>query len=76
MFGLNGENFIKTMINEGKTHDEVRLVNMCETEKYGLSKAARLFNSRLDKKKLTKAGFMMRPAWQDAVSRYLNEAWL
>lgn len=131
VFGLNGKNFIKTMINVGKTHDEVRVVNdqigtptytfdlarllvdMCETEKYGyyhatneggyiswydfcqefyrqyglktkvtpvstkeygLSKAARPFNSRLDKSKLVEAGFMPLPIWQDAVSRYLKEA--
>lgn len=133
VFGLNGKNFIKTMINVGKTHDEVRVVNdqigtptytydlarllvdMCETEKYGyyhatneggyiswydfccefyrqyglntkvtpvtteeygLSKAARPFNSRLDKSKLTENGFKPLPAWQDAVSRYLKEAQL
>lgn len=141
VFGLNGKNFIKTMINVGKTHDEVRVVNdqigtptytydlarllvdMCETEKYGyyhatnaevmnknvgcktgyiswydfccefyrqyglktkvipvtteeygLSKAARPFNSRLDKKKLIENGFKPLPTWQDAVSRYLREA--
>ena len=140
VFGLNGKNFIKTMINVGKTHDEVRVVNdqigtptytfdlarllvdMCETEKYGyyhatnaevtdenagcktgyiswydfccefyrqcslktkvipvttkeygLSKAARPFNSRLDKEKLVKNGFEPLPTWQDAVSRYLKE---
>ena len=143
VFGLNGKNFIKTMINVGKTHDEVRVVNdqigtptytydlarllvdMCETEKYGyyhatnaevtdentgcktgyiswydfccefyrqyglktkvipvttaeygLSKAKRPFNSRLDKKKLVEAGFTPLPTWQDAVSRYLKEAQL
>lgn len=131
VFGLNGKNFIKTMINVGKTHDEVRVVNdqigtptytfdlarllvdMCETEKYGyyhatneggyiswydfccefyrqyglkakvtpvsteeygLSKAARPFNSRLDKSKLIENGFTPLPTWQDAVSRYLKEA--
>ena len=131
VFGLNGKNFIKTMINVGKTHDEVRVVNdqigtptytfdlarllvdMCETEKYGyyhatneggyiswydfcvefykqyglttkvtpvttaeygLSKAARPTNSRLDKSKLVEAGFTPLPTWQDAVSRYLKEA--
>ena len=26
-FGVNGKNFIKTMLNVGKTHDEVRVVN-------------------------------------------------
>ena len=133
VFGLNGKNFIKTMINVGKTHDEVRVVNdqigtptytfdlarllvdMCETEKYGyyhatneggyiswydfcvefykqyglktkvipvttaeygLSKAARPVNSRLDKSKLVEEGFKPLPTWQDAVSRYLKEAQL
>ena len=131
VFGLNGKNFIKTMINVGKTHDTVRVVNdqigtptytldlarllvdMVETEKYGyyhatneggyiswydfccefykqyglkttvipvttaeygLSVAARPFNSRLEKKKLVEAGFKPLPAWQDAVDRYLKEA--
>lgn len=143
VFGLNGKNFIKTMINVGKTHDEVRVVNdqigtptytfdlarllvdMCETEKYGyyhatnaevpegagadgcktgyiswydfcveiyrqyglstkvipvstaeygLSKAARPFNSRLDKEKLVENGFTPLPIWTDALRRYLAEA--
>ena len=131
VFGLNGKNFIKTMINVGKTHDEVRvvcdqigtptytldlsrlLVDMIETDKYGyyhatneggyiswydfcvefykqyglktkvtpvtteeygLSKAARPVNSRLDKSKLVEAGFKPLPTWQDAVARYLKEA--
>ena len=131
VFGLNGKNFIKTMINVGKTHDAVRVVNdqigtptytldlarllvdMIETEKYGryhatneggyiswydfcrefyrqyglatrvipvttaeygLSRAARPFNSRLDKSKLAAAGFEPLPPWQDAVARYLKEA--
>ena len=131
VFGINGKNFIKTMINVGKTHDEVRVVNdqigtptytfdlarllvdMCETEKYGyyhatneggyiswydfcvefykqyglntriipvtteeygLSKAARPMNSRLDKSKLVEAGFKPLPTWQDAVRRYLEDA--
>ena len=131
VFGLNGKNFIKTMINVGKTHDTVRVVNdqigtptytldlarlladMIETEKYGyyhctneggyiswydfccefyrqyglstkvlpvttaeygLSKAARPFNSRLEKRKLREAGFEPLPVWQDAVARYLKEA--
>lgn len=130
VFGLNGKNFIKTMLNVGKTHDTVRVVNdqigtptytldlarllvdMNETEKYGyyhatneggyiswydftveiykqaglstkvlpvttkeygLSKAARPFNSRLDKTKLVECGFMPLPTWQDALSRYLVE---
>lgn len=131
VFGLNGKNFIKTMINVGKTHDSVRVVNdqigtptytldlsrllvdMIETDKYGyyhatneggyiswydfcvefykqygldtkvipvtteeygLSKAARPVNSRLDKSKLVEAGFKPLPDWKDAVRRYLKEA--
>ena len=46
------------------------------TEEYGLSKAARPFNSRLDKSKLIKAGLIPLPTWQDAARRYLNEAQL
>lgn len=135
VFGLNGKNFIKTMVNVGKNHDMVRVVNdqigtptytydlarllvdMVETEKYGyyhatnaetepgkyiswydfcveiykqyglatkvvpvttaeygLSKAARPFNSRLDKSKLVENGFKPLPDWKDAVKRYLEEA--
>ena len=130
VFGLNGKNFIKTMLNIGKKYDTLRVVNdqigtptytldlsrllvdMVETEKYGyyhatneggfiswydfaceifkqagyttkvipvtteeygLSKAARPFNSRLDKSKLTEMGFQHLPVWQDALSRYLKE---
>lgn len=130
-FGLNGKNFVKTMVNVGKTHEEVRVVNdqigtptymydlarllvdMCETEKYGfyhatneggyiswydfcveiyrqaglstkvtpvstteygLSKAKRPENSRMDKQKLVQNGFMPLPPWQDALKRYLKEA--
>ena len=43
------------------------------TAEYGLSKAARPFNSRLDKSKLMEAGFEPLPSWQDALSRYLKE---
>ena len=43
------------------------------TEEYGLSKAARPFNSRLDKSKLVQNGFAPLPTWQDALTRYLNE---
>ena len=130
VFGLNGKNFIKTMLTVGKKYDTVRVVNdqigtptytldlsrllvdmvetdkygyyhatneggyiswydfTCEifkqagyttnvvpvtTEEYGLSKAARPFNSRLEKKKLLEAGFEPLPTWQDALSRYLME---
>ncbi len=139
VFGKNGKNFIKTMLNVGKTHDRLTVVNdqigtptytydlarllvdMIETDKYGyyhatneggyiswydftkeifrqavelghseyseerlsvapvttaeygVSKAARPFNSRLDKSKLVKNGFQPLPTWQDALSRYLKE---
>ena len=43
------------------------------TEEYGLSKAARPFNSRLDKSKLTENGFTPLPTWHDALCRYLKE---
>ncbi len=43
------------------------------TEEYGASKAARPFNSRLDKSKLTENGFRLLPVWQDALARYLKE---
>lgn len=43
------------------------------TEEYGLSKAARPFNSRLDKSKLSESGFERLPSWQDALCRYLKE---
>ncbi len=43
------------------------------TEEYGVSKAARPFNSRLDKSKLVENGFNPLPSWQDAVKRYISE---
>ena len=43
------------------------------TEEYGLNKAVRPFNSRLDKSKLRQAGFTPLPDWKDALSRYLKE---
>ena len=130
VFGLNGNNFIKTMLNVGKKYETLRVVNdqvgtptytldlsrllvdMVETEKYGyyhatneggyiswydfaceifrqagytntvlpvttaeygLSKAARPFNSRLDKRKLVENGFEPLPTWQDALARFLKE---
>ena len=130
VFGRNGNNFVKTMLNIGKKYDTLRVVNdqigtptytldlsrllvdMIETNKYGyyhatneggyiswydfakeifrqagydtkanpvttaeygLSKAARPFNSRLDKSKLVENGFTPLPHWQDALTRYLSE---
>ncbi len=43
------------------------------TEEYGLSKAVRPANSRLDKRKLVMNGFTPLPTWQDALVRYLKE---
>ena len=43
------------------------------TAEYGISKAVRPFNSRLDKSKLSEAGFALLPTWQDALKRYLKE---
>lgn len=130
VFGLNGSNFIKTMLKLSETHDTLRvvcdqigtptytydlarlLVDMIESEKYGyyhatneggyiswydfaceifrqagratkvqpvttaeygVSKAARPFNSRLDKRKLAANGFTPLPDWKDALARYLKE---
>ncbi len=130
VFGVNGKNFIRTMLNVGKKFDTVKVVNdqigtptytfdlaklliamcasdrygyyhatteggyiswydfTCEiyrqanyhtkvipvtTEEYGLAKARRPKNSRLDKSKLAENGFLALPDWKDAVSRYLKE---
>ena len=130
VFGVNGSNFIKTMLNIGKKYDTVRVVNdqigtptytydlarliadmaesenygyyhatneggyiswydfACEifkqagyntnvvpvtTEEYGISKAKKPFNSRLDKSKLLENGFEPLPTWQNALKRYLKE---
>lgn len=139
VFGKNGKNFVKTMLQAAKTHDQLTvvddqigtptytydlarlLVDMIETDKYGyyhatnegeyiswydftkeifrqavamgrseydethvsvkpvttqeygVSKAVRPFNSRLDRSKLTEQGFTTLPLWQDAVRRYLME---
>ena len=48
-------------------------VNPVTTEEYGISKAKRPFNSRLDKTKLVEKGFTPLPDWQDALKRYLDE---
>ena len=42
------------------------------TAEYGVSKAARPFNSRLDKRKLVENGFEPLPPWRDALTRYLR----
>jgi dTDP-4-dehydrorhamnose reductase len=43
------------------------------TEEYGLSKAKRPYNSRLDKSKLKEKGFEPLPCWKDALCRYVKE---
>ncbi len=48
-------------------------VSPVTTAEYGISKAARPENSRLDKSNLVKAGFQPLPDWRDALSRYLKE---
>lgn len=42
------------------------------TKEYGISKAQRPFNSRLDKSKLSNNGFTKLPDWKDALRRYLK----
>ena len=62
-------------VEQGHTeYGEDRItVDSVTTAEYGVSKAARPFNSRLDKKKLVENGFTPLPAWQDALGRYLKE---
>lgn len=56
-----------------KYSEERLTVTPVTTEEYGVSKAARPFNSRLDRSKLVENGFTPLPTWQDALSRYLKE---
>ena len=62
-------------VEQGHTeYGEDRItVDPVTTAEYGVSKAARPFNSRLDKSKLVEQGFTPLPTWQDALSRYLKE---
>ena len=62
-------------VEQGHTeYGEDRItVDAVTTAEYGVSKAARPFNSRLDKKKLVENGFTPLPTWQDALGRYLKE---
>jgi dTDP-4-dehydrorhamnose reductase len=52
--------------------DRLKVVPVTTAE-YGISKAARPFNSRLDRSKLAGSGFTPLPTWQDALGRYLKE---
>ena len=67
---ISWADFAKEIFRQSGKNTEVIPVT---TEEYGLSKAKRPFNSRLDKSKLTKNGFNLLPTWQDALSRYLKE---
>ena len=62
-------------VEQGHTeYGEDRItVDPVTTAEYGVSKAARPFNSRMDKKKLVENGFTPLPTWQDALGRYLKE---
>ena len=62
-------------VEQGHTeYGEDRItVDPVTTAEYGVSKAARPFNSRLNKKKLVENGFTPLPTWQDALGRYLKE---
>ena len=62
-------------VEQGHTeYGEDRItVDPVTTAEYGVSKAARPFNSRLDKKKLAENDFTPLPTWQDALGRYLKE---
>ena len=62
-------------VEQGHTeYGEDRItVDPVTTAEYGVSKAARPFNSRLDKKKLVENGVTPLPTWQDALGRYLKE---
>ena len=62
--------FAKEIFKEAHYNTKVVPVTTFE---YGLSKAKRPFNSRLDKSKLREMGFTPLPPWQDALKRYLKE---
>ena len=57
----------------GEYAEDKVTVSPVTTAEYGVSKAARPFNSRLEKSKLVEAGFTPLPTWQDALNRYLDE---
>lgn len=67
---ISWADFAKEIFRQSGKNTEVIPVT---TEEYGISKAKRPFNSRLDKSKLTRNGFNLLPTWQDALSRYLKE---
>ena len=67
---LSWYDFASAIMQEAGKHTKVIPVTTAE---YGLSKAARPFNSRLDKSKLKENGFEPLPDWRDALKRYLKE---
>ena len=50
------------------------LVIPVTTQEYGVSVAARPFNSRLDKTKLIENGFKPLPTWENALKRYCDSS--
>lgn len=48
-------------------------VNPVTTEEYGVSKAKRPFNSRLDKSKLVENGFKLLPDWKDSLNNFIKK---
>ncbi len=62
-----------TALGYEKYSEENLLVVPVTTAEYGLSKATRPLNSRLDKSKLVENGFLPLPTWQDALKRYLSQ---
>lgn len=65
---ISWADFAKEIFRQAGMNTQVLPVTTAE---YGLSKAARPFNSRLDKRKLVENGFTPLPDWKDALSRYL-----
>ena len=55
------------------TEDRLHGISRLRPQSTVVSKAARPFNSRLDKSKLAANGFTPLPTWQDALHRYLQE---
>ena len=53
--------------------DDRITVSPVTTEEYGVSKAARPFNSRLDRKRICEEGFQPLPVWKNALEKYLQE---
>ena len=63
----------KAAIEAGHPEYDKITVLPVTTEEYGVSVAARPFNSRLDKDKLVENGFKPLPTWQEAVKRYVAD---